>query len=108
MAAKKNSLITTAERYVEKGQYKRAISAYVKLSKLEPENIRTQLKLGELYIKSGSLPQAKSTLLNTTRHYEESGMILKAIAVYNQILQIDPGDPDIRLLLAIQILQHLQ
>jgi len=100
LAAKKKSLITTAERYVEKGQYKRAISAYLKLAKLEPENIRTQLKLGELYIKSGSLHQAKDTLLNTTRHYEESGMILKAIAVYNQILQLVPGDPDIRLLLA--------
>ena len=94
MAAKKKSLITTAERYVEKGQYKRAISAYVKLSKLEPDNIRTQLKLGELYIKSGSLNQAKSTLLNTTRHYEESGMILKAIATksYKSIQEIQTSD----------------
>jgi len=100
LAQRKTSLITTAEKYVAKGQYKRAISSYVKLAKLEPDNIRTQLKLGELYIKSGSMSLAKATLLNTTQHYEESGMVLKAIAVYNQILQIDPGDPETRLALA--------
>ncbi len=100
MAQRKNSLITAAERYVEKGQYKRAISAYQKLAKIEPDNIRTQLKLGELFIKTGTIGNARRVFLGTAQHYEDSGMILKAIAVYNQILQIDPGDPDTRLALA--------
>ena len=72
----------------------------LKLTKLEPDNIHTQLKLGELYIKAGQMGAAKQALLQTSSHYEESGMVLKAMAVYNQVIQIDPIDPEIRLLLA--------
>ena len=100
MSAKKKSLLTSAERHMKNGKWKRAISDYTKLSKLEPDNIHTQLKLGELYIKSGQIAAAKHALLQTSSHYEESGMVLKAIAVYNQVIQFDPGDPEIRLLLA--------
>ncbi len=100
MAQSKTSLITTAEKYVEKGQFKRAISTYQKLAKQEPENVRTQLKLGELYLRTGAVGNAKSSFLSSATHYEDSGLVLKAIAVYNQLLQVDPGDPEIRFSLA--------
>lgn len=106
MAANKSKLIASAQRYAEKGQHKKAIAEYEKALKLEPGDIRTQLKVGEAYQRAGLTREACDVFVTVAKHYAEQGFLLKAVAVYKQILKIDPKLPDVHLLLA-QTYQHL-
>lgn len=106
MAANKSKLIVSAQRYASKGLHKKAIAEYQKALKLEPGDIRTQLKVGEAYQRAGQTREACDMFVTVAKHYAEQGFLLKAVAVYKQILKIDPKLPDVHLLLA-QTYQHL-
>ena len=100
MAVDSARLISTAREHEERGKLSKAIGVYQKLLKSDPENLRYQLRVGDLHLRNGSARQAREAFLQVARTYEEQGLALKAIAVYNQVVQIDPGDPELRIALA--------
>ena len=100
MALDQARLISTAREHEECGKLSKAIGVYEKLLKADPENLRFQLRVGDLQLRNGSTHQARGSFLRVARSYEEQGLALKAIAVYNQIVQIDPEDPELRIALA--------
>ena len=106
MAANKTKLIASAQRYAQKGQHKKAIVEYQKVLRLEPDDIRTKLKLGEMHHRAGATNEACEIFLSVAKSYAEQGFLLKAVAVYKQILKLDPELPDVHILLA-QTYQHL-
>ena len=55
MAVNKNKILASAQRFVEKGQIGKAIKEYVKLVELDKGDIRSHLKLGELYSKNNEI-----------------------------------------------------
>ena len=86
----KSKIITTAQKYAGKGNFEKAIAEYQKVLKLDPHDIRTWLKMGDLYTRMGARGEATDTYLKVAEQYRRSGFHLKAVAVYKQILKLDP------------------
>ena len=64
------------------------------------EALRVWLKIGDLYAKKGAKQDAIETYLKVARFYHDQGFFLKAVAVYKQILKLDPRLVDVILKLA--------
>jgi tetratricopeptide (TPR) repeat protein len=96
----KGKLIDQAQKYIQKGQFDKAISEYQKIVEADSKDIRTRLKLGELYLKVGNNASAVNEYSTAAESYTSDGFILQAIAVFKQLLKIDPSISDIYLKLA--------
>lgn len=90
VAVNKNKIIAQAQKFTAKGQFEKAIGEYQKLLKVDPNDIRTWLKMGDLYTRMGARKEATETYLRVAEHYKKSGFHLKAVAVYKQVLKLDP------------------
>ncbi|MBN2715164.1 MAG: tetratricopeptide repeat protein [Deltaproteobacteria bacterium] len=86
----KSKIIATAQKYAGKGNFEKAIAEYQKVLKLDPHDIRTWLKMGDLYTRMGARSEATDTYLKVAEQYRRSGFHLKAVAVYKQIIKLDP------------------
>ena len=100
MANNKEKLIAGAQKLVEKGQFDKAIKEYLKVVQLDDKDVRVWLKIGDLYAKLGKKPEATETYQKVAEFYSQQGFYLKAVAVYKQILKIDPRLVDVNQRLA--------
>ncbi|MEM9489181.1 MAG: tetratricopeptide repeat protein, partial [Myxococcota bacterium] len=100
MAFNKNRVTEAARRYAEKGQLDKAIKEYLKVVREDPKDVRVWLKIGDLYARKGDRNEAIETYLKVSRFYSEQGFDLKAVAVYKQILKLDPRLIEVNLKLA--------
>ncbi len=100
MAFNKNKVAEVARKYVEKGQLDKAIKEYLRVVREDPKDVRVWLKIGDLYAKKGARTDAIDTYLKVARFYSEQGFDLKAVAVYKQILKLDPRLIEVNLKLA--------
>ncbi len=88
-----------ARKYQSRGQYDKAIAQYKKLVDADKRDVRSLLKIGDLYVRKGDRGSAIETYETVAGHYAQQGFFLKAIAVYKQILKLDPSrlDAQVRL-----------
>ncbi|MDW8284094.1 MAG: tetratricopeptide repeat protein [Myxococcales bacterium] len=100
MLTNKEKLTAQALKYVEKGQYDKAIREYMKIVAEDEKDVRTWLKIGDLFVRLGQKSQAAQTYQRVARFYADQGFYLKAVAVYKQILKLDPRLVDMHLTLA--------
>jgi tetratricopeptide (TPR) repeat protein len=100
VAIDKNKIIEAATKYVQKGQYDKAIKEYTKLLEVDPKDARIQQKLGELYQKKNENNLAADCFLKVAESYSADGFFLKAVAVYKQVLKLNPALVDVNLRLA--------
>ena len=91
----KGALIDQAQKFVQKGLIDKAISEYQKVVEAEPRELRIHLKIAELYLKKGDKASAVAEYTKVAESYTADGFNLQAIAVYKQILKIDPSIHDI-------------
>jgi pilus assembly protein FimV len=96
----KNKTIQAATRFVQKGQFDKAIREYQRIIEDDPKDIRILLKVGELYQKRGDNREAAATLLKVADSYASDGFFLKAAAVYKQVLKLNPSLLDVNVRLA--------
>src|SRR5689334_9630646 len=89
-----------ARKFVDKGQIDKAVKEYLRIVQEDPKDVRVWLKIGDLYAKKGSKQDATETYLKVARFYQDQGFYLKAVAVYKQILKLDPRLVDVNLKLA--------
>ena len=92
MAIDKNKLVAEATRFVQKGQWDKAIKAYEKVYAEDRRDTRVLLKIGELQQKKGDNPAAAATLNLVAEAYREQGFFLKAVSVYKQVAKLAPDD----------------
>jgi tetratricopeptide (TPR) repeat protein len=92
MAVDKNKLVAEATRFVQKGQWDKAIKAYEKVYAEDRRDTRVLLKIGELQQKKGDNPAAAATLNLVAEAYREQGFFLKAVSVYKQVAKLAPDD----------------
>ena len=90
MAIDKEKILDIAQKYVLKGQPKKAIKEYFKLTEADPEDKRLHLKLGDLYLKSGEEDKAIEEYLKVAGLYGEEDLNFLAISIYKKILSINP------------------
>jgi tetratricopeptide (TPR) repeat protein len=89
---KKEKLIDSAQKNLQKGQIAKAIKDYQQLIELEPKDIRHRQKLAELYNRAQMTEQALEEFHKVGNYYADNGFFLKAIAVFKQIQRICPTD----------------
>ncbi|TFH29830.1 MAG: tetratricopeptide repeat protein, partial [Myxococcales bacterium] len=72
---------------------------YKKLVDADKRDVRSLLKIGDLHVRKGDRGSAIGTYETVAGHYAQQGFFLKAIAVYKQILKLDPSrlDTQVRL-----------
>ncbi len=99
MAINRNKVLEAARKYQSRGQYDKAIAQYKKLVDADKRDVRSLLKVGDLYVRKGDRGSAIENYENVAGHYAQQGFFLKAIAVYKQILKLDPSrlDTQVRL-----------
>ena len=88
MAINRDKVLETAQKYVEKKKYDKAVAELRKLVDADPNDARTLLKIGDLQAKQGIYADAINTYETVGKLYSHQGFALKAIAVYKQIREI--------------------
>jgi tetratricopeptide (TPR) repeat protein len=86
----KEKILDIAQKYVLKGQSKKAIKEYLKLVETNPQDKRLHLKLGDLYLKNGEEDKAIQSYLKVASLYGEEDLNFRAISIYKKILSINP------------------
>ncbi len=102
MAIDKEKTLEKANKYILKGQLKKAIKEYLSLIVASPEDKRLHLKLGDLYLKIGNDDRAINEYLKLGDLYVEDDLNSRAISIYKKILSIDSKRVE-----AFQKLAHL-
>lgn len=100
MAVDRTKILEAAQKHLSKGAHDKAILELRKLVAADPSDVRTWLKIGDLHVKLNQRPQAIDTYSRVADQYAEQGFFHKAVAVYRQILNLDPSRLDIELKLA--------
>ncbi len=103
----KNKIIEGAAKLVAKGAYDKAIKEYQKILDADPKDVRILQKMGELYQKKNDNAQAANYFTKVAESYSSDGFFLKAVALYKQVLKLNPNLVDINLKLA-ELHQQLQ
>ncbi len=103
----KNKIIEGAAKLVAKGAYDKAIKEYQKVLEADPKDVRILQKMGELYQKKNDNSQAAFYFTKVAESYSNDGFFLKAVALYKQVLKLDPSLIDVNLKLA-ELHQQLQ
>jgi tetratricopeptide (TPR) repeat protein len=86
----RTKILDQAQKHLQKGALDKAIIEYQKLVKDDPQDVRTWLKIGDLFTRIGSTREAVDTYGRVAETYAQQGFFLKAVAVYKQILKLDP------------------
>ncbi|MBM4387154.1 MAG: tetratricopeptide repeat protein [Deltaproteobacteria bacterium] len=97
----KSKIIASAQAYQQKGNFKKAIKEYLKILKEDPSDVRTRLRVAELWYKNGEHAKAVEAFKEVAVFYRDQGFLLKAVAVYKQILKIHTVDPDLFMALGL-------
>ncbi|MBL8914850.1 MAG: tetratricopeptide repeat protein [Archangium sp.] len=103
----KNKIIEAAAKLVAKGAYDKAIKEYQKVLDADPKDVRILQKMGELYQKKNDNAQAAQYFTRVAESYTNDGFFLKAVALYKQVLKLDPTLVEINIKLA-ELHQQLQ
>ncbi|MBL9037313.1 MAG: tetratricopeptide repeat protein [Archangium sp.] len=103
----KNKIIEAAAKLVAKGAYDKAIKEYQRVLEVDPKDVRILQKMGELFQKKNDNPQAAVYFTKVAESYATDGFFLKAVALYKQVLKLDPTLMDLNIKLA-ELHQQLQ
>jgi tetratricopeptide (TPR) repeat protein len=92
MAVDKNKIVAEATKLVQKGAFDKAIKQYERILAEDPKDVRVLLKVGELHQKKGDDHAAAGAFQKVAETYADQGFFLKSVAVYKQIVKLDPED----------------
>ncbi|MFQ5900178.1 MAG: tetratricopeptide repeat protein [Thermodesulfobacteriota bacterium] len=96
--ADKNKILMKAQQYVLKGATEKAIKEYIRVLEVDPQDIIVRLRLGELYARVGSKEEAIEEYSKVAKVQTQKGFLLKAIAIYKQILKLDMSNIEAHLM----------
>jgi tetratricopeptide (TPR) repeat protein len=88
LSSEREKILQTAQKYIEKKRYDRAIVEYQRIVQEDPNDARTLLKIGDLQARLSAYPEAIATYDRVGQFYASQGFALKAIAVYKQIREL--------------------
>ena len=86
----KDKILNTVQQYILKGQTEKAIKELQKFVRASPKDIRSHLKLGDLYLKNNDNEKAIEEYLRVAELYEEEDLNFRAISVYKKVLSLNP------------------
>ncbi len=95
MISEKALIKGRAQRYLSKGNYKKALGEFQKIVQLDPANLRARLKVGDLLHKLGRSGEAVAQYKQLAHQYVNDGLLIQAISLNKIILRIDPSQEGI-------------
>lgn len=104
--ANKNKTLGQVQKYIAREQYDRAIKLLQQLVEDDPNDVRSLLKLGDVYVKKGDRDVAVDVYKRVARQYSEQGFFMKAVAIYKQILKHQSKNVEALMQLA-ELYEHL-
>lgn len=106
MALNRDKILKSAEKLVQKGKIDQAIREYEKLLKLNPNDVNTINRMGDLYNRVGQIDKAVELYERIAGTFATDGFFNKAIAMYKKINRLAPDRVDIFKRLAELYLQQ--
>lgn len=100
LATQKKKIKELASRLFQKNKYERILVDYLALAEEHPNDMRIRLKIAETYFQSKDIANAIAAYRQVADHYEKENFILKAVAIYKNILKLDPTLVEINMKLA--------
>ena len=95
MSIDRQKVIDAAQKFAAKNQFDKAVAEYQRVLREDPSDVRILLKVGDLQVRMNARAAAVETYTRVAQTYDQQGFFLKAVAVYKQILQIDPSRIDL-------------
>jgi len=95
MAIKRDKILKTAEKLVQKGKLEQAIKEYEKLLRASPDDTNTINRLGDLYGRVGEIDKAVERYEQVAEQFANQGFLPKAIAIFKKINRLAPQRLDI-------------
>jgi hypothetical protein len=86
----------TAARAHSSDRIDAALAEYAEMIRKKPVDVRVWLKVGDLHAKKGATQEALASYHKVADFYREQGFMLKAVAVYKQMLKLDPRADGVR------------
>lgn len=94
MVTKKDKLLATAQKFLEKGNLDKALAEFQKAVQEDGRDTRTWLRIAELHVKRGDNDKATDVYFKTADLYVEQGFFQRAVAVYKNIIKLSPNFVD--------------
>jgi predicted Zn-dependent protease len=82
------------------GKHKLALDLYLELERIAPGEPSWPKRAGDVHRRLGQAGAAARAFDRAATSYMRNGFVAQAIAMYHLILQLAPGDPDVRARLA--------
>ncbi len=95
MSSARSSYKEEAQEALARGDLKKALDGYQKHCLLEPEDLRSSAKVGELLEKLGRRREAIQAYQSAAEAYAKDGFLLQAISLNKMILRLDPSAREI-------------
>jgi pilus assembly protein FimV len=99
-ADSKAKLLQEAEKYVLHGKVPQAIGEYLKIVKLDPNDVLILNTIGDLYLRQKQITEASKYFSRVAESYARDNFFLKALAVYKKILSADPNNLEVNATMA--------
>ena len=90
MALNKRKVLETARKHAQKGAKAKALKEYTKLLQADPRDAKLLLEVGDAYRRWGQAAEAITHYGKVAQQYRQDGFDARAVAVYKQILNLDP------------------
>jgi tetratricopeptide (TPR) repeat protein len=87
-----NQYMRLGDAYRKDGVAAKATAVYKKVIKLDPHNLQAQTLCADLYAQQGLVGEAKQQLLLIAEQCSRSGDTQEALAVYQKVVALDPGN----------------
>lgn len=88
MAINREKTLLEAQKLVDKKKFDKAIAEYQKVIADDPNDVRTLLKVGDLFLRMQQFAEAIATYDRVAQYYSVQGFSVKAVAVFKQMREI--------------------
>ncbi|MEZ4330669.1 MAG: tetratricopeptide repeat protein [Myxococcota bacterium] len=90
MALNKRKVLDSARKLAQKGAKAKALKEYQLLLQADPRDAKLLLEVGDCYRRWGQVEDAIAQYAKVAQQYRQDGFDARAVAVYKQILNLDP------------------
>ena len=90
MALNKRKVLDAARKYAQKGAKAKALKEYNRLLAEDPRDAKLLLEVGDAYRRWGQNEEAIAQYGKVAQQYRQDGFDARAVAVFKQILNLDP------------------
>jgi tetratricopeptide (TPR) repeat protein len=89
-----------AGHYETKGYHSQALALYKKITKIDPENVVTIVRLGDLFISQGFIAEAKREFLRAEQKFRREKRTKELMYLYDKLVKLEKDNVSFKLTLA--------